>query len=337
MDTIADLLPNEHILNFYDSNPASTTAASQLPEWLLLKPTLSLMMGAGDLCHGGITNIEKFNMFDVFLCNAMDHDGSVRKNLLYLLANHHHQKVICIMNIHNQEHVRKFVQLFKGRFHHIDGHLNHTPHLPYENLNQVLSVGGTATNIYESSENMVSTDEILFWLESGFFKTGGGKVMATSRVYSKNMGYTLLEQDEAMLRQKFISKIQEMAPSAKQVTVSPLITLEELELRQLQIIQYCLSISIDLMLNLVAEVKHNVRLWSPQSRVELVITKVQPDLMEEKVALCRDEELRAHLNRLIAGIKTDLENGFALGSTAKYRNLKKYVASEKFEAACAPL
>ncbi len=241
------------------------------------------------------------------------------------------------MDVNIPEHINQFVQLFKDRFHHIDGHLAHTPHLSYTNLSQVLAVNGTATNIYELSENMVAVDDILYWLNAGFFRLGGGKVMATSKIYSRNNNYMLTAEDEVMLRARFISKIQEMTRSAKQVTLSPSLCMEELDLRQLQIIQYCFSVENEFMLNLLGEVKYNTRLWSSQARLELVITKVQPDFMEGKIALCRDEELRAHLNRIVEGIKTDLENGFALGSIGKYRNLKKQVASEKFEAACAPL
>jgi hypothetical protein len=150
METVQDLLPNEHILNFYQG-------VDSLPEWL--GSDLKIILGAGDLDQQGL-NVQQFSMFDVFFCEPWDNDGSLRKNIEYLIANYHHQKVICFINIQSSEQIERFCQLFRNRFVLIDGYGGHTPHLSLECIVKTLKPGGTAVNIYEMYETIYNEEEL---------------------------------------------------------------------------------------------------------------------------------------------------------------------------------
>lgn len=154
-DTIKDLLPNEHILNFHSGRPT-------LPSWL--PERLKLIMGAGDLDQDPMgLNVKFFSMFDVFYCEPWDDKGSLRKNIEYLLHHDYHKKVICFIDNKNLQQRKAFVDLFKGRFEYIDGYGGHTPHLEVKEIEQLLVPGGVAVNIEEPSE-MVVTEAKLYQL-----------------------------------------------------------------------------------------------------------------------------------------------------------------------------
>jgi len=151
METIQDLLPNEHILDFY-------TGVDALPPWL--GSDLKIILGAGDLDQNGL-NVQQFSMFDVFFCQPWDNHGSLRKNIEYLTANYTHQKVICFLDIQLSGQVERFCELFRNRFILIDGYGGHTPHLPLDCIAKILKPGGTAVNIYEMYENVYSEEELI--------------------------------------------------------------------------------------------------------------------------------------------------------------------------------
>jgi hypothetical protein len=81
---------------------------------------------------------------------------------------------------------------------------------------------------------------------------------------------------------------------------------------------------------------YNTRGWRTDPILELVLTKVEPDYGYNKIALCRDPDLKARAYLIIDAIKKDTENGSVLWSLAKYNTLMRHLASPKFEAACAP-
>ena len=145
LETIADLLPNEQLLNFYKGTP-------RIPDWL--PQQLSLIMGAGDLDQNGL-NVDQFSMFDVFYCEPWDNHGSLRRNVEQLLTSYKKKKIICFLNHYSPAHRKAFVDLFKGRFKYIDGYGGHTPHFEVHELEQLLVPGGEAVNIDEPSESAV--------------------------------------------------------------------------------------------------------------------------------------------------------------------------------------
>jgi hypothetical protein len=329
METITDLLPNEHVLNFYDE-----VILPVLPVWL--PETLSLMVGAGDLDHDNIPNVQKFSTFDVFFCNAWDNNGSFRNNIECIMSEYPHQKVICVIDHRNQHHMHRFVELFKGRFSLIDGHFCHTPHFTLNNLQKLLTNGGRAMNIYERSECMMEIDEMNYWFKYGYFNQLLPKILLTSSMYRKGYG-RICDHDKEIMRQKFLSKIREIYNENGSVTYDESLEPSEMSLIDLQILLYCLQLRIEMPINLKCVYAYNKRIWHDESILELVITKIEPDYGFDKIALCRDLILKARAHLIIEAIKTDTDNDFIVGAFAKYKTLMKHYASPKFEAACAPL
>jgi len=325
MQTIADLLPNEHILNFHE-------AEVLLPTWL--PPVLSLMVGAGDLDHDNIPNVMKFSTFDVFFCNAWDNSGSFRKNVEYLTKVYPQQKVICVINHDDQIQVDRFVELFRGRFSLIDGHFGHTPHLSICNLQKLLAPRGKAMNIYERAESMVELDEMQFWFEHGYFKGGFSSILLTSTMYKKGQGH-LNDDDKQVMWLQFLTKIQTIYDPNAPITYDPTLDLYNMSLRDLQVLLYCLQLNPKMPLNMKGVYAYNTRLWRSDPILELVLTKVEPDYGLDKIARCPDPELQARAYCIIDAIKRDIDNDVAVWSFAKYKTLMRHLTSPKFEAACA--
>jgi hypothetical protein len=151
LSSIENLLPNPQLLNFYAGIPSLPT---NLPQ------KLKLIMGAGDLDQDPEhLNVKYFSMFDVFYCEPWDNHGSLRKNVVYLLANYPN-KVICFLDHTNPEHRAQFCELFQNRFEYIDGYLGHTPHFTARELAILLAPGGQAVNIEDTSEMVVKENAI---------------------------------------------------------------------------------------------------------------------------------------------------------------------------------
>jgi len=150
---------NEHILNFYDESKELV-----IPEWLP-KSGLKLIMGAGDLDQGDELNVVTFKDYDVFYCGPWDNNGSLLKNINYLIENYNKKKLICFIDNSNDAHVEKFINVFKGHFSFIDGFGGHCPHFPLPALDALLQVGGKAANIFEGSETFVTDTRLIKMLE----------------------------------------------------------------------------------------------------------------------------------------------------------------------------
>ena len=325
MQTIADLLPNEHILNFHEGEVL-------LPTWL--PPFLSLMVGAGDLDHDNTLNVQKFSTFNVFFCNAWDSSGSFRKNVEYLIR-FNPQQVICVIDHGNEAQVDRFVELFRGRFSLIDGHLGHTPHLSISNIQKLLAPGGKAMNIYERSESMVELDEMRYWFEHGHFKGGFSPLLLTSTMYKKGEGY-LNEHDKEVMWLQFLTKIQTIYNPTGPITYDPSFDLYQMSLRDLQILLYCLQLNPKMPINMKGVYTYNTRVWRTDPILELVLTKVEPVYGHAKIEQCSDPQLRERAYYIIDAIKRDIENDVPVWSFAKYKTLMAHLTSPKFEAACVP-
>jgi len=325
MQTIADLLPNEHILNFHEGEVL-------LPTWL--PPLLSLMVGAGDLDHDNTLNVQKFSTFNVFFCNAWDSSGSFRKNVEYLIR-FNPQQVICVIDHGNEAQVDRFVELFRGRFSLIDGHLGHTPHLSISNIQKLLVPGGKAMNIYERSESMVELDEMRYWFEHGHFKGGFSPLLLTSTMYKKGEGY-LNEHDKEVMWLQFLTKIQTIYNPTGPITYDPSFDLYQMSLRDLQILLYCLQLNPKMPINMKGVYTYNTRVWRTDPILELVLTKVEPVYGYAKIEQCSDPQLRERAYYIIDAIKRDIENDVPVWSFAKYKTLMTHLTSPKFEAACVP-
>jgi len=315
MDTIQDLLPNAHILNFHTGMPT-------IPEWV--RPSgLRLMMGAGDLDHTGIPNVELFHTYDVFFCLPINNGNSLRINVEYLLA-HPKGKLLCFLNNNDPAHVEAFTTLFSGRFNMIDGHGGHCPHLPLENIQRLLCEGGTAMNIFERSENLITVEQLDMWILKGYFK-GGTNGLLTARVYGP-------DADSEALTDRLRQKTRELLDSTALVTISNdfLTNLNTLTRSDLQYICRSLCFAQSMPLNLTGEVSLVAKDWRDGPYMEFVITKRTAKYMDrvfinDYIAINGHDDLSARADMIISAIEVDLVTGLPY-SRLKYNTLLKHIA-----------
>jgi len=113
----------------------------EIPPWLINKPDASLMLWAGDCVHDGVTDIERLPGYDVYLCCGFD---GLAANINVSKAR---PTCICIIDVHDQEQLNSFTELFQNKFQTInsDYHGN-TPKLPMQAYCDLLKVGGNAYN-----------------------------------------------------------------------------------------------------------------------------------------------------------------------------------------------
>lgn len=136
--TVSDLMPNEHILNFYQGLP-------RLPTWL--EHPYNLILGSGDEVTNGKTNIEYHSAYNIFVCLPWNHTHSLRRNIEYLLSSQNHTKILCFMDIEDPRHIEYFLQLFKGSIDYIgyDKMQTGMPRFIPPIVARILAPGGIAT------------------------------------------------------------------------------------------------------------------------------------------------------------------------------------------------
>ena len=305
-------MDNEHVLNFHEG-------VERLPEWLP-KDGLSLMMGAGDLDQEGILNLEKFSDFDVFFCNNWGHEGSLERNIVYLAQHYFHQKVICIIDVHNKEEMLSFTELFQARFRRIDGYGQHTPHMSIVDLERVLCIGGRATNIYEMSEMCIEIGEFQKYLDDDFYPH---EALMDGKVY-RNPGtqFNLGEEKTAELKNLVLRRIREKVKLCGFVKVeeSVLRDLDTYSLWHLQKVLKALIHETQFPPNMIGVVQWNKRSWREDSMLELVVERVEPDY---KLECFQDEEQKGKMSALVDAIKADIRAGYILGARMKCRRLMR--------------
>ena len=306
METIADLLPNEHILNFHDEDPV-------IPDWI--GPNLRLMIGAGDLDHDNMPNVQKFSTYDVFLCLPWS-THALRQNVEHLLSNFEKKKIICFLDATNSQHILSFTELFAGRFSLIDGHGGHCPHLELSQLQRLLTEGGQAMNIFEYGDTVISVDELTDWLDNGHSLSAN---MLTCRVY----------HDDPTLKTRMIEKTRALASAATYIRICPqlLFSLEILTLREIQYVCRALTYDTSIPINLSGLVLHNEKDWRNPC-MELVLTKKMPDFKMDVLTryIEQNGETAQSFRALyiIDKIREDLKNG-CLFDRYKYKTLLKHI------------
>jgi len=335
LESIKDLLPNEHLLNFHsDVTPV-------VPDWL--ETSLKLMMGAGDLDQGGVTNVQYLHLYDVYFCLPWQGDA-LRKNVEYLLANYYHRKVICYIDVKNYEQVRRFTDLFEGRFQLIDGFGGHTPHFRLPVISRLLMIGGEAVNIYERPDTIIYLSDYLQWFEDGCqpYMSGfaSGLDILTAKIYDKSMrsGTCMpMEQDIARLMTMMRDKIHELdSLSGRQISVSDM-TLHEIQpghanISVLQTVLRSLMMEILMPLDLVGVIKPYMRLWKDTQYAELVVTKRALNLenseIQTYVAKFGIDETVTRIRRCIDAIHADMNcDADVYLPKAKYRTLQKLLGT----------
>lgn len=307
---------NEHVLNFHEG-------VECLPEWLSADG-LSLMMGAGDLDQEGILNVQKFSDFDVFFCNNWSFNGTIERNIAYLAEHYFHQKVICIIDVHNEQEMFSFTELFRHRFRRIDGYGQHTPHMSIADLERVLCLGGRATNIYEMSEMCMELGEFEKSLKEDYYPY---MALMDGKVY-RNPGtcFDLGEEKTAELKSLVLRRIHERVDKGGFVEVeeSVLRDLKSYSLWHLQKVLKALLYEPQFPPNMLATIGWNTRSWREESMLELVVQRIEPKYYLDRFY---DEEQKAKISGLVDAIKADLRTSFVFGARMKYKRLMRAVKS----------
>jgi len=280
------------------------------PEFLT--PPFRLMVGAGDLNHGGIPNTQKFS-HNVFFCNGWDWNGSFQDNIDYVTKNK--KKVICRVDYTILEERKAFIDLFKGRFSLIDGHGGHTPHFSVDELRQLLCEGGEAVNIHETSESLLPYEDALYYLDKGYFRRVGHTY--PNRVYLTSRIIPLTPTTESELHARFLEKVRIAMIDSEYISLEG--NPANLSLRQLQEVLTCFSYDSEIPLNMRGSIRMNQRCWRDDPILELVLNKIPIDYMTE-LENNGNIEKRA---MIIERIKEDIDAGFILGQRAKYRTLRR--------------
>lgn len=313
--TISDLLPCSQVLNFHEDMPV-------LPDWV--GRGLRLMMGAGDLNHGDIPNVQMFATYDVFFCQPWDWNGSLRQNVMYLIANRPHA-LLCFIDNSNATQVKRFTTLFAGRFAFIDGHGGHTPHISPSAAALLLEDGGVATNMYENAETIITTADVNFWLEKGYFKGFLSPNIITARIL-------VSPEEEEALKGGLQTKALQLSAANKQIRLpqDKLDNIGTYSVRELQSLIRGLLFESFCPPNMVGSWVTMQRDWQSHEYELFVFTKVPLDLQEEALEIYRvrygDEDphyLRAC--KIIDLIQADLGRESVFPASAKYNTYKKHM------------
>jgi len=308
---ISDLLPCPQVLNFHTGMPT-------LPAWVGYE--LRLMMGAGDLNHDGVPNVQKFATYDVFFCQPWDWNGSLRQNVMYLISNRPHT-LLCFIDNSNEIQVNMFTSLFAGRFAFIDGHGGHTPHIRPSAAAKLLADGGVATNMYEPAETIVTVPEVNFWLTNGYFKGCVSPNMITARIAGNT---------EALLG-PLQAKALELSERNKQIRLpqAKIDNIATYSVRELQILIRGLLFESVCPPNMVGSWITMRKDWQSEEHEVFVFNKVPLDFREDILEAYRvtngenTHYLRAR--RIIDLIQEDLDRETVFPASAKYNTYKKHM------------
>jgi hypothetical protein len=313
--TISDLLPNPQVLNFHEGMPV-------LPDWV--GRGLRLMMGAGDLNHGDIPNVQMFTTYDVFFCQPWDWNGSLRQNVTYLIANRPHA-LLCFIDNSNAEQVKRFTTLFAGRFAFIDGHGGHTPHISPSAAALLLEDGGVATNMYENAETIITPADVNFWLEKGYFKGFISPNIITARISGST-------EDIEMLRPGLHAKALQLSAVNKQIRLpqDKLDNIASYSVRELQSLIRGLLFESSTPPNLVGSWVTMHKDWQSNEYETFVFTKVPLDFQETALEAYRvrygnEDPHYLRARKIIGLIQDDLDRETVFPASAKYNTYKRHM------------
>jgi len=147
------------VLNFKDS---ANIQLNKIPE-----TGLRLMLWAGDMVHGGLTDIERLPGYDVYLCYGFT--PGLYENAFYLEAldtSGSSRHYLCILDVDDQQQMCRFTDLFRGKFSVIDSdYFGNTPTLPFKVYSDLLASGGTAFHTEGINSLRMPQEEYLNILE----------------------------------------------------------------------------------------------------------------------------------------------------------------------------
>ena len=118
----------------------------RLPDWLQGSKSLKLILWAGDMKRNDLTDAQRLSEYDIYLCAG--YCQHLESNVSYIEAHHKDSKAIIMIDIHNDEHMANFCELFADKFSVIASDYNgNTPIFPIDAYSRILAPGGQAYNI----------------------------------------------------------------------------------------------------------------------------------------------------------------------------------------------
>ena len=125
--------------------PADTNCI--VPDWILKKDNLRLMLWAGDGCHDGRSDIARLPNYDIYLCKGYPY--TIEVNITDLHARSPSSPAcICVIDVEDAQMMSRFIEIFKGRFALIDSdYYGNTPTLKPYYYEELLAINGKAFHI----------------------------------------------------------------------------------------------------------------------------------------------------------------------------------------------
>ena len=309
------------IMNYMDSTAEDSP---EIPLHLQGR-SLTLLLGAGDTVHSGVTNVEKFK-YDVMVCLPYN-TQMFQENVDKLTPT---GPVICCLDVNNPQMLIKFIEQFRGRFSTIDGHWAHVPHFSLETLEELLSEGGKASNIFELSSGIININTFLRWLEDEYINAYSNIHMSTTKVISDGAMH-LLENDCMILEDILRKKILYLNSVNRNIHLSEevLLSLNNYRHTILQKIFGSLLHDAITPLSLLGTVGDYQPAWANEESIELVFEKSSPSfwekLLESYAEIHGRNSVVERAELIMAGVKGDMKNYMIWQSKAKYATFLRHM------------
>jgi hypothetical protein len=315
---IQDIPEHPMIMNY------TTFLTPEMPKSIQDRP-LTLLLGAGDTVHAGITNVERFP-YDVMVC--LPYNGHMFQQNVDRLTPQ--GPVVCCLNVHNPQMLLNFVQQFRGRFSTIDGHWAHVPHFSLETLEELLAEGGTASNIFELSSGITNINTFLRWLDEEYINADANIHMSTMKVISDG-AMTLLENDCRRLEEVLIKKILYLNTVNRNIHLSEEVLTNLTNYRHTILQKIFGSMLHDAItpLSLLGTVENHRPAWANDENIELVFRKSSPsfweNILESYKAIHGRNGIVERAEMIMEGVRTDMKNYMIWQSKAKYATFLRHM------------
>lgn len=135
-------ISNKHILNFHNN------VNIKIPQWV--KSPYRLILGVGD--SGNIDNFDQYNVYIIL-------PEILNLKICQLLKNniskiHNQDKIICFIDVYNNEQLNQFVRLFYKKCQVIDPNGMHCVAFPFRVYPLLLTPNGRASGLTNTFGNM---------------------------------------------------------------------------------------------------------------------------------------------------------------------------------------
>lgn len=238
--------------------------------------------------------------------------------------------VLCCLDVNNPQMLAAFVAQFRGRFSTIDGHWGHVPHFSLETLEELLSEGGKASNIFELSSGIININTFLRWLDEEYINAYSNIHMSTTKVISDG-AMQLNENDCMKLEDVLRKKILYLNSVNRNIHLSEevLLSLNNYRHTTLQKIFGSLLHDAITPLSLLGTVGDYKPAWANEERIELVLQKSSPsfweNLLESYAKIHGRNGVVERAEMIMEGVRTDMKNYMIWQSKAKYATFLRHM------------